>query len=386
MKKLVTLTAVLGAATAMAVALAAVPKVAQAGHLSCGDTLTASTSLDEDLTCGAGSGLIIGAINVVVDLNGYTLTGTSVGFANVGVDNSGGFDGMKVKNGTIVGFDSAVRVADASRVQLNHLIVSGDREYHAIDMVDSDKVDIKHSSITMASPLTATLWWNEAMRLESISRLKVHNVDVHGGFIGVNFACGDCDASENPTNGEIKESTFTGSAIGILIANSTDALVKGNHASGTVDVPEGVHGLGPFTIGSKGISVDSDFGTSGLVVSGVKLKDNHVHDNEGIGIRVKSKTATTTSDILVEDNLVLNNGADGILLVDADDSEIKGNLVNDNGGDGIALTSDSTGNDIKSNFATGNGGDDMSHDGGSTPNVWEGNTCGSSDGGDIDCP
>lgn len=284
---------------------------------------------------------------------------------------------MKVKNGTIVGFDSAVRVANANRVQLNHLIISGDREYHAIDMVDSSRVDIKHSSITVTIASSA-IWFVEAMRLESIDPLTVHNVDVHGGFIGVNFACGDCNAVEPPTNGVVKESTFTGNIIGILIANSTDALVKGNHVSS-------VNQTAPFAIGSKGISVDSDFGGGGLVVTGVELKDNHVHDNEGIGIRLLAVGTTTTSDILVEDNIVLDNGSDGILLVDADDSEIKGNLVNDNTGRGIALTNDSTGNDITDNGATGNTGDDMSHDGTSTGNTWAANTCGTSSGAEVDC-
>lgn len=42
----------------------------------CGDTVVANTTLVADLTCAAGSGLIIGANNRVVDLNGFTLTGT----------------------------------------------------------------------------------------------------------------------------------------------------------------------------------------------------------------------------------------------------------------------------------------------------------------------
>lgn len=384
MRKLTTVIAVVGAATAMAAALAAVPKVAQAGHLSCGETLIASTSLDDDLTCASGSGLIIGAKNVVVDLNGYTLTGTELlGFDNVGVDNSGGFDGMKVKNGTIVGFDSAVRVADANKIQLIHLIVSGARKYHAIDMVDSSRLQIKHSSITVtiASP-SSTFGFVEGMRLESVDDVKILNVDVHGGFIGVNFACGLCDGSEVPTNGDIRQSTFTGNVIGILIANSTDALVKSNHVSDTVDLQPADNPFGFFTIGSKGISVDSDFG-AGNTVSGVVVKENHVHDSESIGIRVKADNASITFDILVEGNLVHDNGSDGILLVDADDSEVTENLVNDNGGRGIALTSDSEGNDITDNGATGNTGFDLLFDETGDGNTWVGNTCGTKSGGEI---
>jgi len=211
-------------------------------------------------------------------------------------------------------------------------------------------------------------------------------VDVHGGFIGVNFACGDCDGGEAPTNGKIEHSTFTGQQpIGILIANSTKAEVKENHVSRGLDLPPDLNPFGAFIIGNKGISVDSDFGSGGNVVTGTKVRNNHVYDNEGIGIRVLAVATTTTSGIEVKGNLVHDNDSDGILLVDADASKLKDNLVNDNGGKGIALTSGSTGNTITDNGATGNTGDDMSHDGTSTGNTWAGNTCGTSSGVEIDC-
>ncbi len=75
MRKLTTVIAVAGATTAMALALAAVPKVAQAGDIGCGDILVADTLLHEDLNCITTSGLIIGADGVTVDLSGFTITG-----------------------------------------------------------------------------------------------------------------------------------------------------------------------------------------------------------------------------------------------------------------------------------------------------------------------
>ena len=364
--------------------------VAQATHLSCGDTLTASVSLDADLGPCASKGFDIGANGVTVDLNGFTLTGTgTTAEVDVGV-NIDGFERVTVKNGTIVGFASAIRAVDAKDIKLDHLVISGDRSYHAVDIVDSKKLKIEHSSITV-TPI-GLVWAKEAIRLESVDDVKIKNVDVDGGNIGVNFACGDCDGTEAPTNGKIEHSTFTGQIIGILIANSTKAELKENHISGGLDCPGTIgspacHPFGPFTIGNKGISVDSDFGAGG-VVTGTKVKNNHVHDNEGIGIRVLAVATTTTSGIEVKGNLVRDNDSDGILLVDADASKIKDNLVNHNGGDGISLTVGSTGNEIKNNGATGNAGTDMVHDGTSTGNTWTGNTCGTSAPalGEVDCP
>src|SRR5579883_1710570 len=47
---------------------------ARAYALSCGDTVTANTTLTADLNCVASSGLIIGANNVTIDLNGHTIS------------------------------------------------------------------------------------------------------------------------------------------------------------------------------------------------------------------------------------------------------------------------------------------------------------------------
>lgn len=330
--------------------------------------------MDADLTC-AGAGLVIGADGVFLDLNGYTLEGTTTTTSILGVDNTAGYDRLEVANGTIVGFGQAVRVEGANKVQLKHLVILGDRDFHAIEFIDSSRVQIKHVTLTMTSPV----FFAEAIRLESVDNVKVHNVDIDGGFIGVNFACFPCVGSEGTTTGSVRHSTFTGNIIGILIANSDDALVRENHVSGSVDQTS------PFLIGSKGISVDSDFGTGGNSVTGVVLKDNHVHDNEGIGIRLLADPGTITSGILVNGNFVYNNDDEGILLVETDASDITKNLVYDNGADGIALTSDSDGNDITDNAATGHT-TDISHDGTGTGNTWTGNTCDTSSGAGIDCP
>ncbi len=64
---------------ALAATLAAVLAVtggeASADHLSCGDTITADTTLDSDLVDCPNSGIVIGANGVTLDLNGHTIDG-----------------------------------------------------------------------------------------------------------------------------------------------------------------------------------------------------------------------------------------------------------------------------------------------------------------------
>jgi len=187
---------------------------------------------------------------------------------------------------------------------------------------------------------------------------------VHGGFIGVNFACFPCDGTEPPTNGEVINSVFHGTFIGVFLANTTDAVVMGNHMSGGVSLP--VFGGLP----SKGILAQADPLTpltpaGSTIISGAQIEENHVHDNDGFGIKLDAVT-----DSVVQGNKVHANTIDGIALVS----------VTFPAG---PTTVGSTGNEITDNTSTGNGGFDLSHDGTSSPNTWSGNQCVTKSGADI---
>lgn len=346
--------------------------LAQAGHLTCGDILVANTTLDTNLSCAGTSGVIIGADGITVDLNGFTITGTTAAFA-FGVDNTGGFNNVTIRDGAISGFEQGIRAEGARNFRIRRLTLSGQTSSHAIDILDSDQVRIENVSISLDTTATA-IGDPEGIRLESVDQVIVHSVHVDGGFIGVNFACGTCDGTELPTNGRVEDSTFTNNGFGVLIANSTDARITSNRISGASSFCDF---CGNIDIGA-GIRL-SDF----LVVTGSRISKNVV-----IGSAVGIKVAPS-NDIRIWDNDVNANTAEGILLSDTDDSRIERNRVHLNGGDGISLTSGSTGNRIRRNQATGNGGTDIFHDVTSTPNTWVGNTCVTSEDGatnDIDCP
>jgi hypothetical protein len=48
---------------------------ASASHVSCGDTITADTTLDSDLVDCPSNGIVIGADDITLDLNGHTIDG-----------------------------------------------------------------------------------------------------------------------------------------------------------------------------------------------------------------------------------------------------------------------------------------------------------------------
>src|SRR5687767_14036809 len=72
----------------------------QADQAGCGQVLTGSITLTNDLVACAGDGLVIGAGGITVDLNWHLVQGTGLG---VGVRNPG-HHGVTIRNGTIRNF------------------------------------------------------------------------------------------------------------------------------------------------------------------------------------------------------------------------------------------------------------------------------------------
>ena len=90
---------------------------ATAAHISCGQTITQNTVLDADIgPCpnNLAHGIVIGADNITLDLNGHTISGTS----NLINDGAGVYvfrrTGVTVKNGTIRNFDCGVAIEGGS--------------------------------------------------------------------------------------------------------------------------------------------------------------------------------------------------------------------------------------------------------------------------------
>src|SRR5881296_2888162 len=86
------------------------PTEASATHLSCGETITQDTTLDSDLLDCPGDGIVIGADNITLDLNGHTIDGSGLSGCNNsgkiydGVRDPAGHDGVTIENGTIQDF------------------------------------------------------------------------------------------------------------------------------------------------------------------------------------------------------------------------------------------------------------------------------------------
>jgi parallel beta-helix repeat protein len=70
--------------------------------------LTTNVTLASDITGCPGDGLVVGASNIVINLNGHTLSGSGSSGSGSGVNASGGFENVTVTNGVVKGFNKGV--------------------------------------------------------------------------------------------------------------------------------------------------------------------------------------------------------------------------------------------------------------------------------------
>jgi hypothetical protein len=86
-----------------------------ATNAHCGQTITASLTLNGDLSCFSGAGLIVNANNAVLNLNGHTIFGPGTTFT--GVELGGKSD--TVENGVVTEFSIGVQVLGPTDTVLN---------------------------------------------------------------------------------------------------------------------------------------------------------------------------------------------------------------------------------------------------------------------------
>ena len=91
---------------------------------ACGEVVQGNVNLTSNLVC-TGDGLIVGADNTVINLNGYTISGPGLQSSKVGIvvpDN----DNVIINgDGTIKGFQAGVLVTGANNVQIKLVGLTG---------------------------------------------------------------------------------------------------------------------------------------------------------------------------------------------------------------------------------------------------------------------
>ncbi|GII66468.1 hypothetical protein Skr01_65530 [Sphaerisporangium krabiense] len=106
----------------------------------CGMLLVTSVKLEEDLVC-TGDGIIIGANDITIDLNGHTISGPSEGInfgISSGLHTPENWSNTVIRDGRIEGFKYQIYLEQATGTRLVNLTNSGGGSYGSIYAFHSD--------------------------------------------------------------------------------------------------------------------------------------------------------------------------------------------------------------------------------------------------------
>jgi large repetitive protein len=332
---------------------------ALASHVGCGDTITTDTTLDSDLLNCPNNGIIIGADNITLDLNGHTIDGDGTPVdpcpegepCDIGVLNVAGHDRLTIVGGTVQQFGVGVLVEGGAAHRLHQLAASDNTDFGIIVAGSTDSV-IEQTS--MSDNGTSGL-----VLVESSGALVAHNaVSGSNGYAIFTAVVDDSRIQNNALDGNnhgiavfdggsrnliqrnvvshgrgstidltggvgnrIERNRLVDTGEGIIVVDVQDTLISRNHLTDTSTPPEETGGFGILVDGGARTTVDRNILTGG----------------RGPAIFVSVKEAPTVPEnTVVSRNVVTGNQTDGILV----DSGATGtllvrNLASRNGDDGI---------------------------------------------------
>ena len=297
------LSRVLGVLAALATVMAMSGDTALANHVQCGDVITQDTTLDSDLTCANEPALVIGADGVTLDLGGYAIsTQREPSFTAIQVGDDACSDvgapeaenDVTIEDGTVHG---SVSLYCTRRAHVHGLAF--------LDTVSQYSLNVSDSTGTVI----------EDNRFEGTA--GSYPEDIRGG---IQFYRG--------SDAQIRQNYLEGGT-GILIVGS--GQVADNVLARTR------HGIG-CERGSCEIARNRIFDTAYDAIScylsygdGGSFHDNVIVRNDRFGIGLSYCHPS------IKDNVITENGADGIYVGGATGPTIQGNEISHNGANGVRL-------------------------------------------------
>jgi len=303
---------VLAAAAAALLTVGVSSALAKKKVVSCGDVITHSIHLQNDLIDCPGDGLVIGAANVKVDLGGHVIDGVNNPAAD-GINNKGGFDNVVIRHGTIQQFQQGVHLINASANKLEGLAVQ--QTFRGIELGSSDHTKIVHDTVSAnfdgihlvgsdSNQISHNdVFGNTASAIVLITGSDSNKVDHNKAHDNASWGItSDFSASNvydhnrvyknniagiepfHGTNIKITHNSIFRNRIGIELFTTTGSLIRGNKIRGSV--VDGIHSF----VGSTGnLFANNDShrnGHDGINVAdaGNTIKRNHADRNVDLGI------------------------------------------------------------------------------------------------------
>jgi parallel beta-helix repeat protein len=329
---------------------------ASAQPLTCGQVITEDTTLRGDLGPCPGDGLVIGAANVTLDLNGHAIVGDTGALGrDVGVRNGEGYDGTVIENGEIREFFTSIQLdhADHSRVSdITETSSSRCCNRHFVKVLNSRGTRIEDNVLSDSAALTA-----EDVFIVSGSHNTIQNNAARGPSEGYGFIV-------SGSHNSISENFTDYSAFGVSIDGSRNRVTHNSVGSNNGSL--GVRGARNL-IAANSVNADQGLEASG---PGNDIRNNIVGGSEGVDLAVSDcRNVRVDGNVLrnelrltgcrnarVDDNTVSSAfNSSGIVLVGGSGNSIEQNTTSETAYSGIFVGGGSVGTVVKGNLATGAG-------------------------------
>ena len=266
---------------------------AAAAHVSCGQTITQSTTLDSDVGPCAGTGIRVGADNVTLDLGGRTVYGTQAPGEGAGILVNGR-TGVTIRNGRVILFDAGVVIQGGSGNTVTEVVAQDNIGTRASDF--GDGIAVFGSS-------------NNVIRRNRVQR--------NGVFSGISLV-------GNSDNNLVDDNTVQGNNVesNPNLMDDIGIRVEGPGVNGNVVSNNKVEGNG-----LDGIQVFPFAANSDNTVRGNTIRGNGFHNKAH---RAGNGFVTGSRNNLIERNLVERNAASGI-RINGQNNTIRNNTARNNG-------------------------------------------------------
>jgi large repetitive protein len=348
--------------------------------VGCGEVLTRSTLVTNDLADCPGDGLVVGAPRIIVDLGGHTIDGTGLG---AGIRNDGHAD-VTVRNGTVQEFDHGVLLLpEASGNLVEHLGLRLN-QLAAVELFDVAGAEIRSNSlaengsgISLVSGTRESVVADNSITASGGGGLLVRdswdnvlewNAVIGGGDVGIglerasgNLLLGNSVFGNSDGGIEVRFGSHENRIEGNSIAVSGDHGILVSESDGNELVGNAAHDMSDsgITLDTADESVvrgnDVQHNAGGLQLDGSSrnlLAENDASDTSGIGIELGGGSLAN----VVEGNRADDNGADGIVVADeatvGDGNLLRANTADRNGADGIVVAKG--GHTVTANVTHGN--------------------------------
>ena len=344
-------------ATAATLGVLSVPIAATAATstvVKCGQVVTTSIRVANNLVNCPGNGLVIGANNVTVDLAGHSISGMNKhGSEGIADD---GHAGVRIQNGTIARFFAhGVGLRNAPHSTVSSMTI---RAIGAGGAEPDTSAGVLVQDSPSSSVLTSTVANDvKAFQSDGVDILSSEGSTIQGNTLASNSWDG-LVVLFSPDTRVIGNALQGNKNQGLELNGASDrSVVSGNFAGNNVDNGLVVGDVSGVVIENNFLRGNPDNGLFMFDLHGARITNNQAGGNGG-GIDLEGGQNGSTNNVLAGNQTNRNTFVGMVVADGANHNVVMGNTADSNQGvpgqgGGIIIAS-ANGNTVKSNVAIGN--------------------------------